>query len=422
MRYHKAIAGIGLALAVLVGGSVRAAEMDDALRAARYGDVGPIGAALGDIRNPAIAALAKLELAAAEFDAPKVRADLAVYLGSGDPDPVRKARAWALATSVSFASGDYAAAADSGARWCAALKRADPWREAADAAQEQALAVLLAKAPPMTVTAASPTTVATSRDAAGLIRATAAIDGLAQSSVLDTGADMSTISASAAARLHLRMIDGDASVSSATRQAVPIRVGIADKLELAGFTFRNVPFLVLDDSQLRIPLANGYSIDAIIGAPIFRAMGSVTFAEGSFTPGLPTDPAHSSALRFGSGALYVALRVGPVPLALHLDTGASASSLSPEFARAHPVIVAGLPQFDEHVAGAGGVNAVKTVHWRDVPVVVGGAAATLPDLAIVLHGRAGADWTLGSIGQDLLGRFRSYTIDFRAMRFAVTPR
>ena len=423
MWCNRTIAAIGLALATGAGGSAGAMPLDEALRAARYGDVGPISAAVAHIRDPAVVALAQLEIAAAELDPPAVRHALNAYLASHDRNPVRRARVWALATSTSFTLGDYATAADAGARWCGALKQADPWHEAADAAQVQALAALLAKAPPMRVASAGGVAAGTTRDAAGLIRANAMIDGVTQPSVLDTGADLSTISASAAARLHLHMIDGAASVSSTTRQAVPIRIGIADEVSLAGFTFRNVAFLVLDDSELRIPLANGYAIDAIIGAPLFRAMGSVTFTGDSLVPALPTDPARSSALRMSGGAMFVALRVGSIPLALHLDTGASASALSPEFAREHAGIVAGLRQTDQHVAGAGGISAIKAAHWRNVPVTLGGIPTTLPDLGIVLQGPAGAtDWTLGTIGQDLLGRFRSYTIDFREMRFAVTPR
>src|SRR6185369_16256096 len=101
-----------LTFAALLCGTARAASVDDALRAARYGDVGPVEAVLGEIRDPAVATLARLELAAANLDGPAVQRDLATYLASGDQDPVRQARVWALVTSVNFARGNYAAAAD----------------------------------------------------------------------------------------------------------------------------------------------------------------------------------------------------------------------------------------------------------------------------------------------------------------------
>jgi hypothetical protein len=218
------------------------------------------------------------------------------------------------------------------------------------------------------------------------------------------------------------MLDGSASVGSATRDAVPVRIGIADEVRLAGFTFRNVPFLVLDDAALRIPLPGGYSIDAIIGFPIFRDMGSITFAEGRFTPALPADPARFSPLRMQESDLFVALQIGPDPVALQLDTGALATALSVEFAHDHPALVARLPRSDQHVAGAAGTGALRVAYWADVPVRIGGGAARLDRVPIMLSNPGDTDRkNYGAIGQDLLRRFTAYTIDFRTMRFSVTP-
>lgn len=408
------------ALASPVAAATR--EEERALHAARYGDVAPLVMALPHTRDRAFAALARAEIAAARMDAAGVRAALAAYLAISDRYPARGARLLSLAAYAAFAGGDYAAAADDAARWRAALGKGGDRHDIDDADQLHVLAKLLATAPPMTVAARAATPLATERDAAGLLRGTTSINGIAQSGVLDTGANLSTVSASAAARLHLRMLDGSASVGSATRDAVPVRIGVADEMRLAGFTFRNVPFLVLDDAALRIPLAGGYSIDAIIGFPIFREMGSITFAEGRFTPGLPADAARSSPLRMHDSDLFVALRVGPDPVALQLDTGAGATSLSAEFAHDHPTLVARLPQSDQRVAGAGGASAQRVAYWGDVPVGIGGSIVRLDRIPILLGNPGDADRkTYGTIGQDLLRRFASYTVDFRAMRFSVAP-
>jgi hypothetical protein len=411
-----------VAAAVLATSGVAAPDAEKAFHAARYGDVAPLVAALPHIRDRPLAALAKAEIAAARMDAAGVRTALAAYRATSDRDSRRRARMLSLAASVAFARGDYAAAADDAARWRAALGDSGDRHDIDDADQLRTLAKLLAAAPRMAVTARAPAPIATERDAAGLVRATALIDGMPQSSVLDTGANLSTVSASAAARLHLHMLDGSASVGSATRDAVPVRIGIADEVRLAGFTFRNVPFLVLDDAALRIPLPGGYSIDAIIGFPIFRDMGSITFAEGRFTPALPADPARSSPLRMQESDLFVALQIGPDPVALQLDTGALATALSVEFAHDHPALVARLPRSDQHVAGAAGTGALRVAYWADVPVRIGGGAARLDRVPIMLSNPGDTDRkNYGAIGQDLLRRFTAYTIDFRTMRFSVTP-
>ena len=59
---------------------------------------------------------------------------------------------------------------------------------------------------------------------------------------------------------------------------MPIRVGIADRLTIAGATLRNVPFLIIDDAQLTFPVPGGYDIKAIIGLPVMRALGRMRMA------------------------------------------------------------------------------------------------------------------------------------------------
>ena len=405
------------------GVAAASAAQQRAFRAATFGDVGPLVAALPNLHDRPAAALARIEIAAARMDQAGVRRALAAYVATRDHDPTRSARAWALAAQTSFAMGDYAEAARSASRWHAALGARGAASDLSDADQSQMMAGLLALAPPMQVVAAAGMEVPTQRDMAGLLRASVQIAGVEQSAVLDTGANLSTISASAAARLHLRMIDGAATVGSATRRAVPVRIGIADEMRFAGFIFRDVPFLVLDDAQLRFPLGNGYSIEAIIGFPIFRAMGSVTFDQKRFTPGQSVDAGRSSPISMQGNDLLVSLQLGRTAVPLLLDTGGNATSLSREFAQDHPDLLASLPQSDQHVGGAGGISAQRIAVWSNVPVRIGGSSVTLDHIAIETSSPGDTDRkTYGTIGQDLLSQFLAYTIDFRTMRFGVIPK
>jgi len=413
------------ALLLLSAGDAAAASLAEqrAFHAAALGDVGPLLSALPQLRDPPLAALARIEIAAARMDQSGVRAALADYVATRDNDPRRSARAWALAAETSFARGDYAEASRSADHWSAALRGGGDPSEVSDADQLRALADLLALTPPMQAVAAAGMDVPTQRDVAGLLRASVQIGGVAQAAVLDTGANLSTISASTAARLHLRMIEGAATVGSATRRAVPVRIAVADDVRIAGFVFRNVPFLVLDDAQLRFPLGTGYSIEAIIGFPIFRAMGSVTFGQGRFTPGQSVDAERSSPIGMQGNNLLVSVRLGSDAVPLLLDTGGNATSLSAEFAAGHPDLVAALPQTEQHVGGAGGISAQRIALWSKVPVRIGGTGVTLDRVAIQLSSPGDTDRkTYGTVGQDLLNQFAAYTIDFRTMRFGVIPK
>jgi len=418
----KAMIALVLMLAAQVAQDNLPAEQR-AFHAAEFGDLAPLVDALPQLRNPSLAALARVEIAASRMDEAGVQAGLTAYLRTQDPDLKQNARAWQLAAETCFARGDYAETVKHSERWRDALAAGGDPSALSEADQLHAVAALLGLAPLMQVVGSDGVEVPTQRDIAGLLRASVQIGGVAQSAVLDTGANLSTISASAAARFHLRMIDGTATVGSATRQAVPVRIAVADEVRFAGFTLRNVPFLVLEDSQLRFPLGLGYSIEVIIGFPVFRAMGSVTFAQGKFAPGGKVDAATSSPIGMQGNSLLVSVQLGSTTVPLLLDTGANATSLSAEYAADHPDFVAALPRSGQHVGGAGGISAQRIALWRNVPVRMGGSSFTLDRIAIQLSNPGDAERkTYGTIGQDLLRHVSAYTIDFRTMRFGVSPK
>jgi hypothetical protein len=392
------------------------ARPDGLLWSGANGEISNLRTALPRVTDPVLAALTRLEIAAAELDQRGVHREIDAYNALHDRDPARLALAASLESSTAFAKGDYALAERASERWLTILDRNDPEHDKLDAAQVHDVAALLAKAPAMRVSGTG-ARIATSRDTASLLRGHVDINGISEEAVLDTGANLPVLSASLAKAAHARIIDGAASVGSASRSAVATRIGIVDQLNFSGFTFRNVPFLILDDSQLQMPVPGGYRIDAIIGFPVFRAIGSMTFGKGFFRPG-PALASGPHNLTAAGNDLYVAVEAGGLNLPLHLDTGAKASELSALFARRHPELLGKLERSTERNAGAGGVTTHPIAHWKSTPVVVAGSAITLADLPIVLADPEDmTDHNLGTLGQDVLQRFSSYTIDLTTMRF-----
>jgi hypothetical protein len=397
-----------------------AAEAQALLADAARGDVFALEAAQPRIVEPALAALAHARIAAARLDHDAALQSLEPLLAPGaGTAPEWLLLAWPIAADASFAAGDYAGAARATAAWSALLAtHGDPEDRAGDAAQFHAIATLLAGAQPQRLLAIAPATVSTYRDKVGLTRATVAINGEGQDTVLDTGANLSVVSASTAQRLGLRMLDGEASVGSGSRDAVPTRIGIAGRLEFAGATLADVAFLVLDDAQLEIPVPGGYRIDAILGFPVLRALGRIRFGADGSVSTLPADAAAAPGnLRVVGSNLYVDLTVDDLPLALHLDTGAPQSSLSARFAQRHPDRLQGLARETQHVGGAGGVTAREAALWTDARVRLDGRETVLPQLSVALRDSADvATRNLGILGGDVLGAFAAYTIDFARMR------
>lgn len=406
----------GVAQPPLPGPQARTALLD-----AADGEVFQLARVLPRIQDPGLALLARARLAAARLDAAEADRLVDRYLADGSRTPAQRALAWPIAADASFANGDYRKAADAAHAWEKALAAAGAGAdERANALQMATLAEQLASTTAQHVDVYTPKPETVKRDKVGLPRSLASINGKPQEVVLDTGANLSVVSLSTAHKLGLRLLDGAASVGSSSRQAVALRVGIADQLDFAGLSLSHVAFLVLDDQQLNMPVPGGYQIDAILGFPVLRQLQRLEFtAHGKLLP------SRSDALQPGEGNLrmagsdlYVDVMLNDLPVAMHLDSGGAASSLSSRFAAEHPGVLKGLKSRQEHVAGAGGARARQSASWPQVRVRIGDQQTVLPAMAISLSD-AGNVKESNVLGGDILQSFDHWTIDFPRMQFEV---
>ena len=266
--------------------------------------------------------------------------------------------------------GIAARAANAGSSLAARLEQS---REAAELAQTAAVSALLALLPPQKLVSGTAHAVPATRDPAGLMRVPAAINGSPLDMIVDTGANLSVLSTSAAQKLGLRIVDGNASVGSSTRAAVGVRIGLADRFELGGLVFKDVAFLILDDRDLSPSPSLAYKIDGIIGFPIFSATSGFSFmSDGMFIPAPPSNSGVRAPLRAIGSDLFVEAEAGGRCASLHLDSGASTTALSWLFAGRNPDLIAKASRRTVRAAGAGGeTHAV---------------AAQLPSLDLSLNG------------------------------------
>lgn len=383
------------------------------------GDNDGLLAARGSISDPGIRAVVDARLAAARLDLPSVR--IAVAEATRRRTPARL-RAIALATEAgaAFACGDYALAAADSAAWMALPEGTDPIHKSGDIRQLRVVAEQLASTPRQTLARKRTGSVPTWRDKATLLRAGILIEGRRQEVVIDTGANLSVITESTARALGLS-VSGGASVRSSSRTAVPVRLAIAKRLDIAGSTFRNVAFLVMNDADLRLPLPGGYSIPAIIGFPVLRALGRVTFTPAGFTTDRGPRAAMVGPNIVASGSdLFVMTQVNGVRVPLHLDSGASSTTLGPRFAAEHPALVAGLTRRTVRSAGAGGATEATASVLKDAVIAVGGVTTRLASVDVDPASADGAG-SYGAIGQDILRSASSYTIDFKEMWLSLAP-
>ena len=386
--------------------------------AAGRGEVAPLARAIADPATSAeMRTLLRARLAVGRFDsAPAGGPEIARLAQS--PDPALRRAALTVLSTAAFVGGDYAAAARTGRELVGALRAAgDEGVNGAERAMQ--VAALLADQPRQSVegrTAGGST--AARIDAVGLPRLDVAINGLAQEAIFDTGANLSVLSADAARRLGVRLLEGTTPIGNSVQSTVPARIGIAERVEIAGTILRNVVFLVIDDSQLTFPLPTGrYEIDAIIGLPVMRALGRMRVEPGRFTV-LPAEAnAGPSNMRASSSSLYVDAAIDGQSVPLFLDTGANRTTLSALYAERNAARIAGLPVSEQRSAGAGGMQAQRIATWANAPLELGGRRVVLPNLQIVLPAERRERDSYGTIGASVLRAFRSYMLDFNAMRF-----
>jgi predicted aspartyl protease len=257
------------------------------------------------------------------------------------------------------------------------------------------------------------------RDLAGLRRADITIGGVATDAILDTGANFSTINTTMANRMGLLMLDAEVSVGSSSRDAVPSRLGIAERLTIGGAEFANVVFIVLPDADLSF--ANGaYTIEAILGMPVFFEMKRIAFAtvDGKenflFGDRAPAIRGSDRNILYNGNSplidLTVSVKGAPRRLSLLLDSGAQQTSFSARVPAEHPSLLEGAATVTSQRGGAGGVVVSdKTRRIASLDATVGGKPVTLKNIDV--HEDQELD-RHGILGLDALGG--GFTIGWRA--------
>jgi len=285
-------------------------------------------------------------------------------------------------------------------------------------------AKLLQNAPAQTISFAGPVRIPTHRGALDSLDANLTVNGVTASWILDTGANFSTVSASFAKRLGVKLSAGVAQTQGITGAENPLHVAILPELKLGSATVRNVVLLVLDDSNLNVPLGHGkhFQIDAVLGYPVFQALGAITFtSDGWFEAGSAAEPTNSGARLF-MHELTPLLECSEAnrKLLFSFDTGANESVFSVRYYRDFPAAFRALKKKRYGMSGAGGAKMMYSYHLPRVALKVGATQALLHDVPVIpAPTDTDLDKVYGNLGRDLVAGSRSFTLDFTNMRFAL---
>src|SRR6185312_14054467 len=140
---------------------------------------------------------------------------------------------------------------------------------------------------------------------------------------------------------------------------------IADTLLFAGHEFRYVPFVVLPDAAVNVPLGDGKvgKLEPMIGLSVLRRLGRIEVLQHdgreTLTAGgksTPTDGAATLILPEGLPIALVHFGTEGTELRMSLDTGSNRTALAPAALVAFPALAGGATQGRVATADAAGVS------------------------------------------------------------------
>lgn len=293
------------------------------------------------------------------------------------------------------------------------------------------IAVLLLKVPPQTVDISGDFSLKKTADGYPI-----SIGGKMFSAGLDTGAAISVVSESTAARWGLTTLDGTATLhgyGSGTFQAHPAVIPV---LQIGKAELHNVVVMVTADQNLYIPEIK-LQFNALLGYPVASALGRLTFSKDGTLTVSAQSPApgqeNGAALWVGDSFLLASVNTMPIfergkvtgsngTRLFVLDTGSGSSYLTDRYLAEHTNVFTGQPSDVARLAGPGGIREIAAYTAHHLPLWFGSTLVLCSGPHVLTQTQGGeAEAYYGLIGQDVLQVFSSYTIDLRTMTFSVNP-
>ena len=253
---------------------------------------------------------------------------------------------------------------------------------------------------------------------------------------LDTGAEISLLTESTAKSWGVKLLNGSATLHGYGGGAFPAHPGVIPQLTIGKAELHNIPVYVTADSNLYIAAIKRQT-NALLGYSVVAALGRLTFAkDGSLTVHAqsPARDLHlSAALWSAEHSLLVELGTQPVftkgtvtgsaaTRLFMLDTGSNSTLLTDHYLAEHTAEFHGTPPQTARLAGGGGIHAIAAYEAKNVPLFAGDTLILLNGPHILARPTGSeVENFFGLLGQNTLGIFSSYTIDFRNMSLTLSP-
>jgi Aspartyl protease len=286
---------------------------------------------------------------------------------------------------------------------------------------------LVAAHPPMTVEPGDPFALPYDRDALGLTDVPVFIDAQSHDWMLDPTAPFSLICRSTAKQIGLKVSDQVATVQTITGRPMQVHATLIPRFTLGTVTFRNMTAFVFEDADYYFPKAK-YQVRGVLGYPVVSALGSLTVtadARIEVQPGEKGERLTTGARFFLDGdQIIAALGKGASPedeRMFVVDAGGQQTYLTSRYYAEHSADFADKKMQLLAVPGAQNKPPAPAYIAESLTLTIGETPATFHYMQVLTQplDAAAVDDTYGTLGMDALDELKSYTFDYRTMRFGI---
>ncbi len=276
--------------------------------------------------------------------------------------------------------------------------------------------------PPMTVEPGEAFSLPYDRDPLGLTDIPVFVDARSHDWMLDPTLPFNLICRTTAKEVGLTVSEAAVTIHTLTGRPMQVHVTMIPRLTLGTVTYRNMTAFVFEDADYYFP-GTGYQVRGVLGYPAVSALGSITVTAGArieVEPGEKGERLTTGARFFLDGDQVIAALGKPdAERMFAIDAGGQQTYLTARYYAEHTAEFADRKAELQKVPGALGRAPVFVPDL--VTLQVGETAISLqfPQVLTQPLGDAAFDDIYGKLGMDALDELRSYTFDYRTMRFAV---
>jgi hypothetical protein len=288
--------------------------------------------------------------------------------------------------------------------------------------------------PPMTVEPCDPFVLQVSKNPLGLIDIPVYVDARPHSWMLDPTAPFNLISRSLAREAGLKVSAEVTTIHTLTGRPIQVHVTVIPRFTVGGrLTLRDMTAFVFEDADYFFPHSR-YQVEGVLGYAALSALGSLTVTADDtieVRPAKQTLPAEKNDLlttgaRFflDGDQIFVALggAVGSGDERMYVvDAGGQQTYLTARYYDEHTADFAGQKMELLTLPGAETMRPTPAYVAETIPLTAGATTVQVHYIQVLTQplGSAVLDDVYGVLGVDALDQLKSYTFDYRTMRFSV---